>query len=79
MGGVEDSNLSESDNELINKLVNNKYCKIDVLSALISYYEGMNQGGGIRKRRKRNKKRRTKQIKRRKKTIKKAKKKATRR
>ena len=73
------SSLSEDDLELINKLVDNKYCKIDVLSALISYYEGMNQGGGIRKRRKRNKKRRTKQIKRGKKTIKKAKKKATRR
>ena len=68
------SDLSKDDEELIQQLVDNKYCKIDVLSALISYYENMKQGGGIRKRRKRNKKQRTKRIKRGKKTSKKAKK-----
>jgi hypothetical protein len=68
------SDLSEDEQELITQLIDNKYCKIDVLDALISYYENMNKGGGIRKRRKRNKKQRTKRIKRGKKTIKKAKK-----
>ena len=27
--GVQESSLSQSDNELIKELVNNKYCKID--------------------------------------------------